>query len=163
MEFSFWLDNREYKLKLEGKGEKNIEVTVGSRTYNIIAEKLNRDKLLLNIDGRIYNIIVSSNSSSCSVWINGRFYELKKKSGGEVQTSRIKRAEKRDVRTSMPGRIVKVMVREGEEVKENQPVMVLEAMKMQNEIKSPQTGVITKIGAKPGEAVESGSLLFSVE
>ncbi len=164
MDFSFWLGDQEFKLSLEGKGKNSIEVNVGGRTYNIIAEKLNRNKLLLNIDGRIYNIIVNSNSpSSCSVWINGRFYELKKKSGGEVQASQIKRAKKQDIRTSMPGRIVRVLVKEGEKVKENQPVMVLEAMKMQNEIKSPQAGIITKIGAKLGDSVETGALLFSVE
>jgi len=55
------------------------------------------------------------------------------------------------------------LVKEGEKVKENQAVMVLEAMKMQNEIKSPQAGIITKIGAKSGDSVETGSLLFSIE
>jgi len=63
----------------------------------------------------------------------------------------------------MPGRIVKVFVEEGEEVKEGQAVLVLEAMKMQNEIKSPQPGIITKINLAAGDSVQAGSLLFSVE
>jgi biotin carboxyl carrier protein len=63
----------------------------------------------------------------------------------------------------MPGRIIKVFVEEGEEVKEGQPVLVLEAMKMQNEIKSPQSGKVTRINPKAGESVEAGALLFSVE
>ena len=63
----------------------------------------------------------------------------------------------------MPGRIVKVYVKEGEKVKDGQPVLVLEAMKMQNEIKSPQSGKITKMNPKAGESVEAGSLLFTVE
>ncbi len=72
-------------------------------------------------------------------------------------------AKKRNVKTSMPGRIVKVLVRQGEKVKEGQAVLVLEAMKMQNEIKSPQTGIITQISPKAGDSVEAGSHLFSVE
>jgi biotin carboxyl carrier protein len=54
-------------------------------------------------------------------------------------------------------------VREGEKVREGQAVLVLEAMKMQNEIKSPQSGTITRIVPKAGDSVEAGSLLFTVE
>ena len=63
----------------------------------------------------------------------------------------------------MPGRIVKVFMKEGDKIKEGQAVLVLEAMKMQNEIKSPQSGIITKINATAGDSVEAGALLFSVE
>jgi biotin carboxyl carrier protein len=54
-------------------------------------------------------------------------------------------------------------VKEGDKVKEGQAVLVLEAMKMQNEIKSPQTGIITKVNPAAGDSVETGALLFSVE
>jgi biotin carboxyl carrier protein len=62
----------------------------------------------------------------------------------------------------MPGRIVKVLLKEGDEVCEGQAVMILEAMKMQNEIKSPQSGHIGKIGPQTGDSVETGALLFTV-
>ena len=48
-------------------------------------------------------------------------------------------------------------------VEEGQAVLILEAMKLQNEIKSPQKGRLTKIGPKAGSSVETGALLFSVE
>ncbi len=54
-------------------------------------------------------------------------------------------------------------MKEGDKVKEGQAVLVLEAMKMQNEIKSPQSGIITKINPTAGDSVEAGALLFSVE
>jgi len=73
------------------------------------------------------------------------------------------KAKKRDIKTSMPGRVVKVLVREGEKVKEGQAILVLEAMKMHNEIKSPQSGIITRINPKVGDSVEAGTLLYSVE
>ncbi len=164
MDFSFWIDNQEFKLTLEEKGKNNLQVNLGGRRYDIVAEMLSRDELLLNINGRVYNIIVSSNSSSSYlVCVKGRFFEIEKKSARQILAVKAKKTKKQDIRTSMPGRIVKVLVKEGEKVKENQPVMVLEAMKMQNEIKSPQAGIITKIGAKLGDSVETGALLFSVE
>ncbi len=63
----------------------------------------------------------------------------------------------------MPGKIVKVLAKEGDKVKEGQPILVLEAMKMQNEIKSPQSGTVINISPKDGDSVETGALLFSVE
>jgi biotin carboxyl carrier protein len=63
----------------------------------------------------------------------------------------------------MPGRIVRILAAEGEEIQEGQALLVLEAMKMQNEIKSPQAGRLTYFRLKPGDHVETGALLFSVE
>ena len=68
-----------------------------------------------------------------------------------------------EIRTSMPGKIVRVMAAEGEEVGQGQGLVVVEAMKMENEIKSPKAGVVKKIGVKEGEAVEAGALLVIVE
>jgi biotin carboxyl carrier protein len=58
---------------------------------------------------------------------------------------------------------VDVLLQEGDKVKKNQAVVILEAMKMQNEIKSPQEGTILRLGPKPGDPVEAGALLFTVE
>ena len=58
---------------------------------------------------------------------------------------------------------MKVLLKEGDEVEAEQAVLILEAMKMQNEIKSPNGGKIIKIAPKPGDSVEAGALPFSVE
>ncbi len=163
MNFSFWLDDKEFKLNFEEKVKNDILVYLGKRKYHVSAEFLSSDEILLIIDGKIYNIIINSNSLSYSVYVNGRFFKIEKKSVSQILGRKGTKAKKRDIMTSMPGRIVKVFFKEGEEVKEGQAVLVLEAMKMQNEIKSPQSGIITKIDLAPGDSVEVGSLLFSVE
>jgi len=63
----------------------------------------------------------------------------------------------------MPGKIVKVLVTEGAEVNANQGILVMEAMKMQNELKSPKKGIVRKLTVTEGMAVNSGDLLVSVE
>ena len=63
----------------------------------------------------------------------------------------------------MPGKIVKILVGEGDEVEQGQGLVVVEAMKMENEIKSPKAGVVKKVGVEEGETVESGALLVVVE
>jgi len=163
MNFSFWLDDKEFKLNFEEKVKNDILVYLGKRKYHVSAEFLSSDEILLIIDGKIYNIIINSNSLSYSVYVNGRFFKIEKKSVSQILGRKGTKAKKRNIMTSMPGRIVKVFFKEGEEVKEGQAVLVLEAMKMQNEIKSPQSGIITKIDLAPGDSVEVGSLLFSVE
>jgi biotin carboxyl carrier protein len=63
----------------------------------------------------------------------------------------------------MPGKVVRVLVPEGSEVEAGQGVLVVEAMKMQNELKSPKKGVIQKIVAREGAAVNAGDVLAVVE
>jgi biotin carboxyl carrier protein len=70
---------------------------------------------------------------------------------------------KQVIEAEMPGKVVKVSVAVGAEVQEGEGVVILEAMKMENEIPSPITGVITELGASEGETVEGGALLFVVE
>jgi len=67
------------------------------------------------------------------------------------------------VTSPMPGKVVKLLVAEGEEVKAGQGVIVVEAMKMENELKSAVQGKVTEIFVKEGEVVESGAKLLLVE
>jgi len=67
------------------------------------------------------------------------------------------------VRAPMPGKVIKVLVAEGTEVLVNQGIVVLEAMKMQNEIKSPKNGIVRKLAVTDGAPVNSGDLLATVE
>jgi biotin carboxyl carrier protein len=67
------------------------------------------------------------------------------------------------VSVGMPGRVVKLLVAEGDEVTEGQPVIVVEAMKMENEVKSGQAGTVTKIHVEEGQSVEADALLVTVE
>jgi biotin carboxyl carrier protein len=67
------------------------------------------------------------------------------------------------VSSPMPGKVVKLLVREGEEVKADQGVIVVEAMKMENELKSAVTGKVKEVFVKEGDVVESGAKLLLVE
>ena len=62
----------------------------------------------------------------------------------------------------IPGLIVRVEVQEGEEVRAGQPLIILEAMKMENEIRSPRAGTVKAIHVVPGESVEQGKVLITL-
>jgi biotin carboxyl carrier protein len=69
----------------------------------------------------------------------------------------------RPVKAPMPGRVVRLLVEAGESVEEGQGVVVIEAMKMQNELKSPKAGRVIRVGAAVGDTVGSGDVLLVVE
>jgi biotin carboxyl carrier protein len=69
----------------------------------------------------------------------------------------------RAVKAPMPGRVLRILVAPGDEVAAHQGLIVIEAMKMQNELKSPKAGRIARIAAQVGETVQSGDILIVVE
>jgi biotin carboxyl carrier protein len=68
-----------------------------------------------------------------------------------------------EVKAMMPGRIVNVLVKEGDQVTSQQGLVVVEAMKMENEIKAPKAGRIVKVRVSPGQTVERGEALITIE
>jgi biotin carboxyl carrier protein len=67
-----------------------------------------------------------------------------------------------EVRAPIPGLITKVLAKAGDTVKKDQPVLCLDAMKLENEIAAPRDGTVRSIEVQPGQAVEKGQALFSI-
>jgi len=163
MNVSFWLEDKKYMLNIVKQEKNKFQVSFGKTLHHVSCEFLENNEVLLSIDGKIHSVVFHSNKTSYSVYINGKSFIIDKKSDHQILGGRNDKQKKRDVKTSMPGKIIKVLVQEGDIVQEGQAVLVLEAMKMQNEIKSPLSGRITRIDPQAGESVKTGGLLFSIE
>ncbi len=163
MNISFWLEDKEYMLNLVKQEKNELRVSLGKKNHRVTYEFLGENEILLSIDGKIHSVVFHSNKTSHSVFFNGKSFKVEKKSALQILGNRNIEQKKRDVKTSMPGKIIKVLAQEGDSVQEGQAVLILEAMKMQNEIKSPQSGQIVRIFPRAGESVETGALLFSVD
>ena len=68
-----------------------------------------------------------------------------------------------ELNAPMPGKILEVMVEEGDEVELGQPVAILEAMKMENELTAPIAGTVTTLAVKGGDSVEKSALILEIE
>ncbi len=112
-----------------------------------------------------YLVDVVSDGLDCTVYSRGSFRNLKIyndemllhesfKSGGMMGGDSA-------LKSGMPGKIVKVFVKEGDEVKAGTPLLVMEAMKMENEMKASADVKISKVHVKPGDTIESGATLIS--
>ncbi|HEX7159333.1 MAG TPA: biotin/lipoyl-containing protein [Edaphobacter sp.] len=116
----------------------------------------------LVVDGRQYRCVLDGDS----VIIDGARYSF------EVDDPRSLAGRRRGagsasgpraVKSPMPGRVVRVLVQAGDAVDEHQGIIVIEAMKMQNELKSPKTGRVASIAVEAGDAVGTGQTLAVVE
>jgi biotin carboxyl carrier protein len=136
-------------------------------------------------DGRVVEgefSIAGLSSDAWSVLIDGRVYRVEPSGPGTLTVNGVPLAvELFDPRASrqrrgsaanqgrlnicspMPGKVVRVLVSAGEVVEEGQGLLVVEAMKMQNEMKSPKTGRVVEVLALPDSAVAAGEVLMVVE
>jgi biotin carboxyl carrier protein len=117
-------------------------------------------------DGRSYELRVTEGSDGAlDVHVNGHHYVALVRDPRRRSRRRagLSLEGPRDVLAPMPGKVVRFLVSHGDEVAAGQGLVVVEAMKMQNEIKSPKAGKIVKIVAAEGATVNSGQVLLTVE
>ncbi|MBU38570.1 MAG: hypothetical protein CMA59_03495 [Euryarchaeota archaeon] len=126
------------------------------------------EKRKVTVDGEEYEVEISPGDGNWEVSIDGRTYTVEIE-GIERRAQRKRRAAKSGgasgsgiVSSAIPGKIVAIMTAEGDDVEEGSVVIVLEAMKMQNEIKAGIGGHVRKIMCKPGERVEANMPLMEI-
>jgi oxaloacetate decarboxylase alpha subunit len=110
---------------------------------------------LVSIDDKEYSVVVKSNKS---VEINGSSV----KSTNEQLSHAAQVGSGSIINAPLGGNIFKLIAQEGQSLEPNSTVLILEAMKMETEIKSPEAGVVTKIFVKPGDSVKPGDPLFEI-
>lgn len=101
-----------------------------------------------------------------SIRVRSRIFEASLEQPGQAGRDRSGRAGehgRRVLKSVMPGRIVRVLVQPGQEVKRGQGIIVIEAMKMENEIASPKEGIVREVLGAAGDRVEAGAPLAVIE
>ncbi len=160
------LDGEQIPVTIGKDDNGNTVVSIGEKGYTVDARWTQSDLLSLIIDGRSYQVDIHTEKDLHEVLIEGEHFEFElfdERKALLKKSATLGAEGVQEIKSSMPGRIVKVLVAEDEEVEQGQGLVVVEAMKMENEIKSPKAGVVKKIGVEEGEAVESGALLIVVE
>jgi biotin carboxyl carrier protein len=116
------------------------------------------------IDGASHEAGVLAREGGVSVLLEGRVLDVLLEEGGAVPAAP-RRPDGRTTRITapMPGRLLKVLVETGQEVTEGQGLVVMEAMKMENELRAPRAGRVKELPALDRQAVESGALLVVLE
>ncbi|MDP6212531.1 MAG: biotin/lipoyl-containing protein [Candidatus Thalassarchaeaceae archaeon] len=126
------------------------------------------EKRKITVDGEEFEVEVSRKGESWEISIGDKIYNVEIDEG-ERGVSRRSRATKSlgasgsgVISSAIPGKIVAIMTSEGDSVESGAVVIVLEAMKMQNEIKASIDGIVKSIMCKPGERVEANMPLMEI-
>jgi len=155
------------RIGLRELGESVYELTIDGKTCRVDAAKSGRMIYSVIENGHQYEAIVDERGShGFDVLMAGRLFHLDATDERRkllAHASKVKAEGKQTITAQMPGKIVKLAVAVGDGVSEGQGLVVIEAMKMENEIPSPIDGRVVEIGVREGEAVEMGALLLVVE
>jgi len=125
-------------------------------------------KRKVKVDGEEYEVELEKQDGVWNVTIEGKSFniEIEGSSVGDTSGSKRKKSARGKksgtISSTIPGKIVSISVKEGEMVSEGDVVMILEAMKMQNEIQAPLSGTVTALNCKPGDSVEANSPLIII-
>lgn len=127
------------------------------------------EKRKVTVDGEEFEVILEKKGQNWDVEIEGFNFSIKIDQGNSTNSSKkrkrggSKRKLSGKISSSIPGKIVSLNVKLGDIVKQGQVVMILEAMKMQNEIQAPLSGEIIEINCLSGESIEANMPLIVIE
>jgi biotin carboxyl carrier protein len=147
----------------------NSEVSLGDKKYHYEVIELGKNDFVLRIANKIYEISAKrKDTDQYSVFINGKVIDVTVRTGlQERASSLIEQSSefnhKMEVKAPMPGMILKVKKNVGENVEKGDSIIILEAMKMENDIKSPFSGSIKEVKVTENTPVDKGAILFTVE
>jgi biotin carboxyl carrier protein len=164
MEFEFLVDNSLHKISLERK-ENIFVISDGEKTYEADIRFITPNSVSILIHGRSHLVYIARDKDRKYFYLGGQQFIIQEPlSGGEG----FRRAEEKSqgpelmVKAPMPGKVIKVNVTENEEVRKNQTLAIVEAMKMENEIKSSIEGYVKKVFVSAGELVDSEKPLIEL-
>lgn len=156
------------KIRRNNRAGGGYEISIGDRTYHVDAEAARAGLHSLRIDGAQHEVAVRRQDED-TYWVStvhgaGPVEVTDPLTHLAAQTRGAQGGRRRQtVKAYMPGRVVTLLVEEGQEVTTGQGILVLEAMKMENEIRAEHDGTVTKIHVQPGQAVDLGNPMFELE
>jgi biotin carboxyl carrier protein len=168
MKLTAEIDGEEYALEWRREGVR-VFASIGERTYELEARETERGAYLFLLDGRVYECRVENGRAAgeaANVHVGVREFEvalfdprrLRAMGAGGAQSQ-----GRAVVASAIPGKVVRVLVEAGATVEAGASLVVVEAMKMQNELKSPKAGTVVELHARVGATVNAGEVLVVVE
>jgi len=162
MTYEIVIDGKFARLSLDGdrfryRREDGEDI---DRNFSLAAAGPNTSSIL--IDGRSYTALMLGDGE---VSVNGRVFRVDVFDPRNMRGRKIAAVSegRQAVAAPMPGRVIRVLVEMGEQVEAGQGLIVVEAMKMQNEMKSPRAGRVAEVKAAAGATVSAGEVLIVIE
>ena len=165
MELEFTIAQKNHSLSIQKKNE-HYQVKISDDIIELKAEQITPNCLMLTDQNRTHRIYIASTIDKTLIHINGRQYMVdhpieKEKTpfGGDSQLL----GADAGICAPMPGKILKILVKENQAVEAKQNLVIVEAMKMEHNIRATRNGIIKKINFKEGNLVDTGQEILEIE
>ena len=168
MKYKAQLSDSEHAISLDIAGE-SVSVEIDGRDYEIELRQLSVGEYLLNNGSGVYKCRVEGKhdaNNSFAVILRGTSYQITIIDPKRLRSARSSAAHghgSAEIVSPMPGKVVRVLVKTSTKVEAGDGIVVVEAMKMQNEMKAPKAGIVVSINAKEGATVNAGDVLAVIE
>jgi biotin carboxyl carrier protein len=164
MKFDASVDGRTLRVEVSGRDGRYL-VVVDGQALEVDLFDGGRDFVSLLIEGRSHEVGLERRPSGYTVVLADDVVavDLAEATRGEAPAMRKAATGPALVQAPMPGKLVRVLVEAGQTVSAGQGLVVVEAMKMENELRAPRAGRVLQVAAREGQTVETGALLVSLE
>jgi biotin carboxyl carrier protein len=171
-QWSVEIAGQEEELSIEPLETGRFRLTRGNRSYEVDARRIGGHgasstwSVLPVGGGAVYQVDVEGRGGDLSVTHANLTVPLKLLSPLQRSMGRAAQSQRRGaamVKSPMPGKVVRLLVKAGDELKAGQGVAVVEAMKMENELRAPKDGKVQEVRVREGQAVEAGETLVTLE
>ena len=167
MAFIAKLGDQNYTVEIEEIGKSLYRVSVDGNEILVDGKKTGRSNYSLIINHRSFEVDVDITETEYRVLVDGRNYHIdlvdeRRMRVGGFQSG-IQLQGRQNISVPMAGKVIAVLVNEGDHIEKGQGLVIVEAMKMENEVRSPVQAEVKEVKVKAGQAVVSGELLLVVE
>jgi len=165
MEFEFLLDGAPRRIRLETR-DGSIRCADGDAVLEAEVRRVSPNELRVSHGERTFRVHFARDGSRTFVCVDGREFTVAEATAGAARPrggdERTPEGSLR-IKAPMPGKVIKLGVREGDRVRKNQTLVIVEAMKMENEIQTSIDGVVRKVHVSVGDVVDADRILAEIE
>ena len=145
-----------------------VTISVDDKLYEVDIEKVSGEEYSILSEGKSYNVEVIPTDDPKTYRVNTIYFGFDVSvNDAETRYNQKRKSKEGDgttdiIKSPMPGKVVKVLVKKGEQVEKGQTVVILSAMKMESEYKAGCNGVVSKVAVKEGDTVDGNQLMVII-
>ncbi len=161
MTYTFKIKDKVFSVEIEKEKDQTV-VKINEKDIPVEFEKIDDNLYSIILDGKSLTIGVLKDGKNLQVFMDGDLFEIQAISERDQRKSSQVLSGVQEIKSPMPSRVVKILKEVGDEVAADEGVVVVEAMKMESELKSPIDGIVTNVAVNEGDAAEAGTTLLIV-
>lgn len=185
MEVSFMYDGTEFPVIIKNQKDKNYVLSIDNKEYNAVLDFIDKNEADISIDDECFNAKFSKGQNGTCIEINGKSFNIKRldilesqdtsEENAEQVTGESSTAEKSvatggessgglkqstEIKSPMPGKVFKMIVKKGDKVKKGDVLLIIESMKMENRVLAPNDAIVEKLFVAENDMVEATTSLL---